>query len=92
MKRIAELANGWKGGGYVMATALAESPDEPIPWAVGFFFGNTEFSLELRTVIAGGGRGLMINGFWTDGSEPGGWVCTSSKDKYLSHIGSSGCK
>lgn len=23
------------------------------PWAVGFFFGNTELSLELWTVIAG---------------------------------------
>jgi len=30
--------------------------------AVRFFFGNTELSLELWTVIAGGGRGLMIRG------------------------------
>ena len=60
----------------MVATALAESPDEPIPCAVGFFFRNTELSLELWTVI--GGRGLMINGFWTDGSEPGGGGCTSS--------------
>ena len=27
--------------------------DKPFPWAVGFFFGNTELSLELWTVIAG---------------------------------------
>ena len=35
------------------ATALAESLDKPYPWAVGFFFGNTELSLELWIVIAG---------------------------------------
>ena len=35
------------------ATALAESPGKPFPWAVGFFFGNTELSLELWNVIAG---------------------------------------
>ena len=39
--------------GNVVATALAESLDKPSPWAVGFFFGNTELSLELWTVIAG---------------------------------------
>jgi len=37
----------------VVAVALAESLDKPFPWAVGFFFGNTELSLELWTVIAG---------------------------------------
>ncbi len=36
----------------VVATALAESLDKPFPWAVGFFFGNTELSLELWTVTA----------------------------------------
>ena len=35
--------------GNVVAAALAES----LEWAVGFFFGNTELSLELWTVIAG---------------------------------------
>ena len=30
-----------------LATALAESLDKPFTWAVGFFFGNTELSLEL---------------------------------------------
>ena len=35
------------------ATALAESLDKPFPRAVGFFFGNTELSLELWNVIAG---------------------------------------
>jgi len=39
--------------GNVVAVALAESLDKPFPWAVGFFFGNTELSLELWTVIAG---------------------------------------
>ena len=39
--------------GNVVAAALAESLDKPFAWAVGFFFGNTELSLELWTVIAG---------------------------------------
>ena len=30
--------------------ALAESLDKPLPWAVGFFFGNTELSLELQMI------------------------------------------
>ena len=38
--------------GNVVAAALAESLDKPLPWAVGFFFGNTELALELWTVIA----------------------------------------
>ena len=37
-----------------LATALAESLDKPVSWAVGFFFGNVELSLELWNVIAGG--------------------------------------
>jgi len=32
---------------------LTESDAKSYPWAVGFFFGNTELSLELWTVIAG---------------------------------------
>ena len=39
--------------GNVVAQALAVSLDKPLEWAVGFFFGNTELSLELWTVIAG---------------------------------------
>jgi hypothetical protein len=39
--------------GNVVAVALAGSLDKPLEWAVGFFFGNTELSLELWTVIAG---------------------------------------
>ena len=31
----------------LLAVALAESLDKPLPWAVGFFFDNTELSLEL---------------------------------------------
>jgi len=37
----------------VVAEALAASLDKPLEWAVGFFFGNTELSLELWTVISG---------------------------------------
>jgi hypothetical protein len=37
----------------VVAAALAESMGKPLPWAVGFFFGNLELSMELWTVIAG---------------------------------------
>jgi len=37
----------------VVAAVLAESLDKPVPWAVGFLFGNTELSLELWTMIAG---------------------------------------
>ena len=36
----------------VVAKALAVSLDKPLEWAVGFFFGNVELSLELWTVIA----------------------------------------
>ena len=39
--------------GNVVAQALAVSLDKPLKWAIGFFFGNTELSLELWTVIAG---------------------------------------
>ena len=43
----------------VVAEALAVSLDKPLELAVGFFFGNTELSLELWNVIAGI-QGLMI--------------------------------
>ena len=39
--------------GNVVAAALAESLDKPLEWAVGFFFGNPELSMELWNVIAG---------------------------------------
>ncbi len=39
--------------GNVVAEALAVSLDKPLEWAVGFFFGNVELSLELWTVISG---------------------------------------
>ena len=39
--------------GNVVAEAMAVSLDKPLEWAVGFFFGNTELSLELWTVISG---------------------------------------
>ena len=37
----------------LLAVALAESLDKPFPWAVGFFFGNTQLRLELWTLLAG---------------------------------------
>ena len=37
----------------VVEAALAESLGKPLPWAVGFFFGNIELSMQLWTVIAG---------------------------------------
>ena len=39
--------------GNVVAEALAVSLDKPLKWAVGFFFGNTELSLEFWTIIVG---------------------------------------
>jgi len=41
------------GLGNVVAEALAVSLDKPLEWAVGFFVGNTELSLELWAVITG---------------------------------------
>ena len=37
----------------VVAEALAVSLDKPLEWAVGFFFGNTELSIELWNIIVG---------------------------------------
>ncbi len=39
--------------GNVVAEGLAVSLDKPLEWAIGFFFGNTELSLELWTAISG---------------------------------------
>ena len=39
--------------GNVVAQGLAVSLDKPLEWAVGFFFGNVELSLELWNIIAG---------------------------------------
>ena len=47
-------------GGNVVVAALAESLDRPFPWAVVFFFGDLELSMNLWTVIAG------ISGFDDD--------------------------
>ena len=38
--------------GNVVAEALAVSLDKPLELAVGFFFGDTELSMELWTTIA----------------------------------------
>ena len=38
----------WDGGG-----VLAASMWKSYPWAIGFFFGNTELGLQLWTIIAG---------------------------------------
>ena len=39
--------------GNVVAQGLAISLDKPLAWAIGFFFGNTELSPVLWTVISG---------------------------------------
>ena len=39
--------------GNVVASALAESLDKPLEWAVGVLFTNLELSMELWNVIAG---------------------------------------
>ena len=39
--------------GTVVVTALAELLGKSYPWAVGFFFGNSELSLELWNIISG---------------------------------------
>ena len=48
---------GW-GTGTVVVAALAEYLDKPFAWAVGYFFGNTELSMEPWNVIVG------ISGFY----------------------------
>ena len=48
------LAGPWVlESGNVVTEALAVSLNKPLEWPVGFFFGNTELSLELWNVIAG---------------------------------------
>ena len=42
---------------HMVVAELAESGDKPFAGAVGFFFGNTDLSLELWTVIS------VISGF-----------------------------
>ena len=42
---------------HMVVAELAESRDKPFAGAVGFFFGNTDLSLELWTVIS------VISGF-----------------------------
>ena len=37
----------------VAAEGLAASLDKPLEWAIGFFFGNVELSLELWNIISG---------------------------------------
>ena len=51
--RVRPVSHDALQSGNVAATVLAESLGKPSPWAVGFFFGNTELSLELWMVISG---------------------------------------
>ena len=37
---------------HMVVAALAVSLDKPFPWAIEFFFGNVELSMELWTTIA----------------------------------------
>ena len=41
--------------GNVVVEALAVSLDKPLEWAVGFFFGNTDLSMELRSLYINNG-------------------------------------
>ena len=50
---VRPVGSGVLESGNVVAATLALSLDKPLGWAVGFFFGNTELSLELWTGIAG---------------------------------------
>jgi hypothetical protein len=52
-QKVRPVGSGVLESGNVVANALAVSLDKPLEWAVGFFFGNTELSLELWTTIAG---------------------------------------
>ena len=38
---------------HMVAEALSQSLGQSFPWAVGFFFGDVELSLDLWTVISG---------------------------------------
>ena len=62
--------------GKVVTVARAESLDKPLEWAVGFFFGNTELSLGLWTVIAGNPGGSIRPGVlvgWRGGGDNPGF-------------------
>ena len=50
---VRPVGSGVLESGNVVAATLAVSLDKPLEWAVGFFFGNTELSLELWNIIAG---------------------------------------
>ena len=50
---VRPVSTGVLWSGNVVAAALAEALDKPFPWAVGFFFGSTELSMELWNIIAG---------------------------------------
>jgi hypothetical protein len=50
---VRPVGSGVLESGNVVAAALAVFLDKPLEWAVGFFFGNTELSLELWNIISG---------------------------------------
>ena len=50
---VRPVGSGVLESGNVVAATLAVSLDKPLEWAVGFFFGNAELSLELWNIIAG---------------------------------------
>ena len=49
---VRPVGSGVLDSGNVVAAGLALSLDKPLEWAVGFFFGNVELSMELWTTIA----------------------------------------
>ena len=50
---VRPVGSGVLESGDVVVATLAVSLDKPVEWAIGFFFGNTELSLELWNIIAG---------------------------------------
>ena len=50
---LVDPVNSWAlDSNNVVAAGLVLSLDKPLEWAVGFFFGNIELSMELWTTIA----------------------------------------
>jgi len=49
---VRPVGSGVLESGNVVAEGLAVSLDKPLEWAIGFFFGNTELSLELWNIIS----------------------------------------
>ena len=85
----------------VLAEMLAVSLDKKLPWSVGFFFGNTELSMELWTVIDGISGSMirvLLNGQFIDvlrqifSGFPGFSENAVGRNLTICHTGRSKCK